>query len=257
MNYFADKNNRAARAVNHTKQMEKSYGNDIKNSIADTCAYSPANLCAPEIFRNKETVTALVKEDTVSAVMNYSEGRTAVLNFASFKNPGGMFLAGSSAQEESICMESYLYNVLVRFKNTWYKENENRLHGGLYENRALYSPHIMFERDKKVYADVITCACPNKSLIRYGHFNEEDNSQALMSRIDFVFNIALTQKVDTLILGAFGCGVFSQDANEVAQIFEYLLANKYAGAFKKVIFAVPCFSERDANYEAFANVFDK
>ena len=40
--------------------------------------------------------------------------KIAVLNFASFKNPGGMFYNGSSAQEESLCHESFLYNVLKK-----------------------------------------------------------------------------------------------------------------------------------------------
>ena len=35
--------------------------------------------------------------------------RLAALNFASFKNPGGMYMEGSSAQEESLCHYSILY----------------------------------------------------------------------------------------------------------------------------------------------------
>ena len=58
----------------------------------------------------------IVAEDSVEAIMNYSQGKTAVLNFASYKEPGGGFMAGSQAQEESFCHESFLYNVLRQFQ---------------------------------------------------------------------------------------------------------------------------------------------
>ena len=35
-------------------------------------------------------------------------GRTAILNYASYKSPGGFFLEGSPAQEEALCHESIL-----------------------------------------------------------------------------------------------------------------------------------------------------
>ena len=53
----------------------------------------------------------------------------------------------------------------------------------------------------------------------------------------------------------FGCGVFAQDAGEVAGIFHRLLGDKYSGVFSKVVFAVPQFSERDENYAAFEKEF--
>ena len=43
-----------------------------------------------------------------------------------------------------------------------------------------------------------------------------------------MLDIAKENHVGTLILGAFGCGVFGQDAGEVAEIFkEYLETTHY------------------------------
>ena len=50
-----------------------------------------------------------------------------ILNFASYKNPGGMFLRGSTAQEEALCHESTLYNVLIKFNDTYYKSNRENI----------------------------------------------------------------------------------------------------------------------------------
>ena len=44
------------------------------------------------------------------------DGNSTLLNFASFKNPGGMFLKGSPAQEEALCHNSILYPILDSFK---------------------------------------------------------------------------------------------------------------------------------------------
>ena len=257
MNYFTNKIERAAEAKLHTKTMERMWSDEIKHSITETHMYNEPIMDSELNITNKKSSPEVIvtDEDSVRAVFCHATKKTAVLNFASFKQPGGMFLEGSSAQEESLCMESDLYNVLVRFKDSWYVKNATMLNSGLYKDRALYSPDIMFMRNNDItYADVITCACPNKSLIRYGHFSENENSSALAQRIDFVLQIAAKESVDTLILGAFGCGVFSQDANEVANCFKNSL-NKYGHHFSKVVFAVPCFSKNDKNHEAFVKVF--
>ena len=90
----------------------------------------------------------VVDMDSVSAIFQYAENNTAVLNFASYKNPGGMFVNGSKAQEECLCHESFLYNVLKENQNyyNWNNQHKNR---ALYLNRALYSPNIKFFHEDK------------------------------------------------------------------------------------------------------------
>ena len=59
-----------------------------------------------------------------------------------------------------------------------------------------------------VACDVITCAAPNKTAaLKYKRANSEEITDALISRIDHILAVAYDQKVDNLILGAFGCGV--------------------------------------------------
>lgn len=75
----------------------------------------------------------------------------------------------------------------------------------------------------------------------------------MRSRIKFVLDIAKENQVDLLILGAYGCGVFGQDAEEVAEIFrEYL--NTTHKCFEKVIFAIP--KGRDKNFDAFEGFYE-
>ncbi|WP_371278887.1 TIGR02452 family protein [Anaerostipes sp.] len=101
----------------------------------------------------------VVNIDSVSAIFRYAEAgkKTVVLNLANYKKAGGMFIQGSrSKEEEYLCHDSYLYNVLTAFPEyyDWNRQHTNR---SLYLNRALYSPDIYFFQDgHKVLCDVIT-----------------------------------------------------------------------------------------------------
>lgn len=178
-------------------------------------------------------------------------------------SPGGKFLEGSSAQEESLCLRSNLYALLSRREDyyAWNREHKNR---ALYTNRALYFQDVRFYAEgaeasgrlaESVLCGVITCAAPNKYAARkYCHVTDVENTKALMSRCRFVFDVARNNEVKILILGAFGCGVFGQDAREVASIFCKLLLSENWG-FESVRFAIPKRGETDENWNAFVKVF--
>ncbi len=197
--------------------------------------------------------------DSVAAIQKYVDYKNqtqvaCVLNFASYKEPGGRFLDGSSAQEESLCHSSVLYNVLSVFGD-FYAYNKAHLNKALYTNRAIYSPRVLFPIGGIMYhVDVLTCAAPNKKAAQeYCHVSDADNLRALQDRLDFILSIAAAKTPDVLILGAYGCGVFGQNPNEVATLFAKLLHGKYASAFKKVVFAIP--EATGENFKAFARVF--
>lgn len=236
--YWANKNSMADLAVSHTNDMQDRYHKDIDLSVKNSVIYSHDYKFNLDNKNIDCMALSVVPEDSVEAIMNHSYGKTAVLNFASYKNPGGFFIGGSRAQEECLCHESFLYNVLKCFSD-YYKWNNDHKNNGLYLNRAIYSPTIRFERNGNVkWCDVISCAAPNYST--YSRFNNDYNKNydTLKSRIKFILSIAKQQKVDTLILGAYGCGVFGQDAEEVAKIFKEYLTYSFR-CFKTVIFAVP------------------
>ena len=257
--YWKDKDKRAITAKIHTTLVETTYKNEIENSIQNTKIYgSSFRLSADATYLSYQTEIIVENLDSVSAVLKYTDdtSKTAVLNFSSYKNPGGGFLAGSRAQEECLCHESFLYNVLKEFQNSFYDKNCLDKNKGLYTNKGMYSPDIYFIRDNKtVKCDVITCAAPNKTTAqKYQNVSEDENYGALSSRVKFVLDIAALNNVDTLILGAYGCGVFGQDPYEVADLFKVFL-RKYHTCFKKVIFAIP--EGKDGNLKAFQEIFAK
>lgn len=263
--YWTDKEKRAEQAKKHTKEMAEEYRDMINKSIKSTICYSPDFQCNKDVT-NKKTEIIVDDIDSVSAIFKYRkisiDGRMAVLNFSSYKNPGGMFINGSKAQEECLCHESFLYNVLSQ-KQDFYNWNNGHKNKALYLNRALYTPNILFVRKNNDYlktesiksCDVITCAAPNKSAAqKYQNVSNGENTKVLKSRIKFIFDIAKDNNVETLILGAYGCGVFGQNPTEVAMIFRECLEITHKNCFDKVVFAIP--EGKDGNLEAFKKVIE-
>jgi uncharacterized protein (TIGR02452 family) len=200
------------------------------------------------IFDNRSVLDYIKKEP--------SDSKICALNFASYQNPGGGFIIGANAQEENLCCESTLYNVLETQMESFYRPNRKRKNRGLYHDNLIYSPDIVFYRgEREVNADVITCAAPfTKTAKKYFNVTDEEVVSTLISRIDHVYNVAYANNVDTLILGAFGCGVFGNDLLDVATIFEILLRTKYDGCFEYVIFAVPIIHDNPVPYNTFCRV---
>ena len=252
--YYPNKEERAKLAQNHTKEMEDLYKDEIEDCIDETLAYNVNSKFIEKRLNNKQVI--IVDEiDSVGAVFKYANINeiTAVLNFASYNNPGGNFINGSKAQEECLCYESYLYNVL-KGRIGYYKINHKNKNRSLYTDRALYSPNVRFTKEcKDVFCDVITCAAPNKTAAqKYYNVSDEENSEVLKERIEFVLKIAQDNGVNNLILGVYGCGVFGQDPLEVAKIFKEFLSGKYK-CFNKVIFAIP--NRLEMNYRCFKRIF--
>lgn len=251
--YWKDKEKRAIKANNHTKKMNELFSDEINLSIRDTIMYNP-DFASNKPKIQKDCNIIIDDIDSVSAIFKYRKDKTAVLNFSSYKNAGGMFIKGSKAQEECLCHESFLYNVLTAFKENFYHWNCKYKNKALYLNRCLYSPDIKFIREDNICkCDVITCACPNKSSAqKYLNVSDMENSMVLKNRIRFVLEIAAHNNVNTLILGAYGCGVFGQSPEEVAKIFKYYLDNEFK-CFNTVIFAIP--NGREGNYLKFKKTF--
>ena len=155
-------------------------------------------------------------------------------------NPGGGYIRGGLAQEEALCTESYLYNVLNEQRD-WYGENRRRnINCELYRERALVVPAVRFERGKMhAYADVVVAAAPNAKRARADyHISEETLAASMRDRIRFVLAIIDALGREKAVLGAYGCGVFGWDAEQVAEMFREELASGSHGV-KQVIFAIP------------------
>lgn len=226
MIYDENRNKRCKQANEHTARMKYKYGIETKRSIKNSeivkfegVAFPPiktASKIIGFIFPFLKTTPKIIIEETdsVNSIINHAiNGKVAILNFASYKHPGGGFIVGGHAQEECLCHASNLYNILSAFTDSFYLHNRADLNDGLYYSRGIYSPNVIFIKDsKKVECDVITVACPNRgSHLKHHNGTEDRNLIALEERIEFVLETAAKHNVKTLLLGLMVVGYLSKN----------------------------------------------
>lgn len=196
--------------------------------------------------------SSIIVEDgtTFAVAKKYSSlGKTAVLNFANPENPGGGVQLGAMAQEECLCRSSNLY-LCISDHNVFddyyaYHRNSNN---HFYSDRLIYTKGVtVFKDDREVPqlmpvdewfdVDVITCAAPYIAKRKYT--NQTALKELFKSRIRNIFEAALDNDVEVLVLGAFGCGAFKNPPEVVAKSFhEVIDKNNYVNYFKKIVFAI-------------------
>ena len=214
-------------------------------------------------FKNKDGLVRVNENKTFQDVFmlhkQYPNKKICALNFASATNPGGMVKQGSSAQEECLCRSSTLYFSLdIRYLHTKYYEPHKYKKDPLYTDALIYIPKIKIIKTdddfpvrlpKKEYVDVdiITCAAPN---LRRIEISDEELYNLHLSRARHILNVAVSQGVDIIVLGAFGCGAFKNNPWVVAKAFKEVL-KEYAKYFEIVDFAVYHREFEDENFKAF------
>ncbi|QDT42173.1 hypothetical protein Pan241w_22540 [Gimesia alba] len=191
-------------------------------------------------------------------------GRIGVLNFASAKNPGGGFLGGSQAQEESLARSSALYGSLNLFHEEYY-ETHRKLRDAFYSDRMIYSPGCPVFRDDagsflddSYQVDFLTSAAPNAGAIQKQRpLMVAEIPGIFQRRMDKVLALFAAKGCDTLVLGAWGCGVFRNCPQMVAASFAEFLkpGGSYHGRFRRVRFSVLDRTETQPIYGAFAECF--
>jgi len=180
--------------------------------------------------------------------VEHPEEDVVALNFASAKNPGGGFLKGSQAQEESLARASAIYSCLHQDRvEIFYKENSQDK-TCLYTHNIIYSPKVpVFKDDNDVLLDEpYCCSFITAPAVNASHAVERVGVDrvrtTMLERIDRVLGIVAGQGHKVVVLGAWGCGVFGNTVQEVAKYFrDYLNVTdaKYKNTFSHIFFAIP------------------
>lgn len=226
--------------------------NELEVSTKGTLLFYPDELS--ELANNElpethfETQFEVWRCSSLKAILQLAEEenqeKIMCLNFASAKNPGGGFINGAEAQEESLARTSGLHESLLQ---GWdYYKIHRAMESCFYTDMMIYSPKVpVFRKDKgellpkPVLCNFITSPAVNAGVVkRQEPERAHEIFGAMDVRTDKMLALALHQGNETLILGAWGCGVFKNDPKEIAELFKKHLHGKYKNKFKRVVFAI-------------------
>ena len=188
----------------------------------------------------------------------------AVLNLADAYHACGKYNSGSGAQEESLCRASTLSLTLYQYYNKMWAGKVGvplrpvsaypmDIHFG-----GIYSPGVTVFRDNQdtgfalreepYQTSIISLAALN---FRPGHKTNNleyrandggfttEGKQIMFDKIRTIYRIALLNGHDSLVLGAFGCGVFQLKPELVAKYFKQVLdEDEFRGKFHTIVFAM-------------------
>jgi len=225
-------------------------GAQIERAVAGTVSYPPEEALPPAPLGAHTVRIDVVNESTLAAVQRLlAEGhRPCALNFASAKHPGGGFLGGALAQEESLARSSGLYACIAGNPMYAYHQAQG---DALYSDYAIYSPDVPVFRDDDgtllprpyLCAFITSPAVNAKVVLERDRGRRAEIHSAMRRRIHKVLTIAAAHGHEALVLGAWGCGVFRNDCGEIAELFHDALAHQFRTAFSRVAFAILDWSE--------------
>ena len=190
-----------------------------------------------------------------------------VLNLANPVNPGGGVRRGARAQEEDLCRKSSLLLSLEGRAAREYYEYNRALHTYMGSDAIIITPKVEIIKDENgelldesVIVAVMTCAAPCLTNGMEG-LTQKQYEDMVYNRIVGMLRCAAYMGYKNLVLGAFGCGAFGNDAKIVSDLFYRALKEfdfdgmKEKDMFRRIDFAVLSRGHEQYNFKEFYRNF--
>lgn len=223
---------------------------DTVSCIDNTVSYKPDVMPALPESPHKNPIIEVTHETTSQAgkrlIVDEGISQTAILNFASAKNPGGGWWSMAQSQEEYICRQSALFLAIQKMQDYYdYHMYQNKTF--LYSDYMIYSPKVPFIRgnenellDQPYLCSVITSPAVNAGMVKQRESGSAPKvAETMIQRIRKILRVAIEHGDTAIVLGAFGCGCFQNSPTDVAKYFKHVLINEgMKEYFDKIVFAI-------------------
>lgn len=239
-------------SILYKPSMETEIDNALKQIL--TCIKPTATVIEVTLETSLEATKRLAEEGHQNIMC---------LNFASARTPGGGFLKGSVAQEESLARSSGLYPCISQMAEMY--EYNRKTTTGFYSDYMIFSPQVPVFKDDEgklldqpYYVSFITAPAVNAGIVKEKAPEKSHMILPVMKRrIEKILSIALIQRQEVLVLGAFGCGVFKNNPDDIAELFREILLDdsRFRSVFKRIVFAVYDPSPNQENFRPFHKAF--
>lgn len=201
--------------------------------------------------------------------------KIAVHSFANPIEPGGGVLMGAVAREEYLCRVSNLYSFLTSAQAAEFYELHQQMYkemqveeSFLASDLVTYAPGVTVIKkdlyggkeveytDDWITVDIISASAPyfKEKLPEREH--DVSIKDLYVKRIKNIFETAIDNGVEALVMGTFGCGAFNNFSSTVAKAFQEVLdEDRYKNAFKHITFAIRDRYKPCDNLAAFEELF--
>ncbi|MCD8149411.1 MAG: TIGR02452 family protein [Clostridiales bacterium] len=190
-----------------------------------------------------------------------------VLNLANPVNPGGGVRRGTRAQEEDLCRKSSLLLSLEGSAASRYYSYNRSLHTYMGSDAIVITPKVEIIKDENgnlledsVIVAVMTYAAPCLTGGMAG-LSQAQYEKIVYNRILGMLRCAAYMGYKNLVLGAFGCGAFGNDAKVVSDLFYKALKEfdfdgmREKDMFRRIDFAVLSRGSESYNFQEFYRNF--
>jgi len=212
---------------------------------------------------------------TADAIKYFANNRQEVcaLNFANGSAVGGGYKNGAIAQEEDLCRRcpNLFTSLLGAKKAGFYPFGPGARDPGRYSD-VLFTPDIMLARgseddgfprwpeQEQVKCSIVTAAAPNLNREMRGGGDVKDVVKMYNAiKAILIAPVLLNPRINTLVLGAWGCGVFRCDPVEMSDLFAQalVLKDRLGRFYDNIHFAIPSFSAEDQNGKIFKDTMTR
>ena len=224
---------------NFSDILASEFGDRVKKGVLETKLYDVYS------FQNYNNSSLKTESQTIEVhntdtfkltneMLTKGFQKPLVLNMASEKRAGGGWKYGSLAQEEALYYAS-TYGMSGEMNTEWIPNTDRGWNYPL-----------------DIYDAVPGLRCPEH--LPNGDYKPEDY-EVMEKKIKGIFEIAVENKNDVVVLGALGCGVFKNNPNTVARLFKKVIHDGKYDNKMKIVFAVLCFKDT-TNYDIFHKTFN-
>jgi len=229
---------------------------------------SKSGILYPELYFNKKSIkpnrnvkknpTFIVEnKPVVDRILACTNNNICVLNFASATRPGGGFLNGAMAQEESMAYCSDLYNTLYDTRLYVLNKTSTSIY---YTDNMLLSEVTFFKNSdfqliqNPKTVKVITSPAVNMNKIPNNNIEITKANVIMKNRMRKILELAVDTKCKTLILGAFGCGVFGNKCEDISKYWNELLIDENFQIYFDIIYFT-IYDKNSENLKPFEKYF--
>lgn len=195
----------------------------------------------------------VVQMDTIDAGIKLKENgyNPVILNMCDWSVPGGIIDAGSVTQEEDLFRRSNYYTTLTKdlypLKDIDTIFSSNVL---VFKENAFVRYRMM---EEPIYLNFIAAPAPFKPIKDNNRFKNESDINLFKNKMRMLFKIAYVMNCDSIVLSAWGCGVFYCPSEHTAELFNEII-NEFKGMFKIIVFAI---IGKGENYNIFSKTINK